>query len=324
MHALVALLLAAAPLSKEAVVERPVQVVGPLAVLAGAPIHADGVRGLAFTPDGKTLLSGDSSGRLVEWDAKERKVRRSFATAGYAVAAVVMRPDGGEALVLGYSQAWRWKPGAKELAEAPGLDGGARWSPDGKLLVLSDSSRVVQLVDGTTGKPLRTLGTHQPHDAERQNLMTPSSTAFSPDGKQLAVARWDQPTAIWDVATGTQLRTLPGTLHVDWSPDGKTLALDQGRISKRMTKLELLVVDAASGETRYTAPYPEARFSPDGRFLAALDDGGVVLLEPASGKVLTRLFSEGHRPGVFAFSADGKLLATGGEDATVRLWAVPR
>ena len=60
------------------------------------------------------------------------------------------------------------------------------------------------------------------------------------------------------------------------------------------------------------------------RFLAALDEGGVVLLDPASGKVLTRLFAEGHRPGVFAFSADGKLLATGGEDATVRLFPLAR
>lgn len=308
---------------------------GPAFALDGGDAaHADGVRALAFTPDGATLLSADSAGVLVEWDAKALTVRRRLSVEGSAIADLAMRPDGSQAIVRGYTRAWRWTPGGAALEELALPGSGVTWSPDGKLLAVSDSSRIVSVVDAK-GTLLRTFGEAQEHDGERQNLSSPSATAFSPDAGQLAVARWDQPVTVWDVASGKRLRTLPGTLNVDWSSDGKLIAVDLGRVSKRMEKLELQVLDAATGTARYTVPYPGARFSPDGRLLAAIDAGhtypkgavdpsAVVLLQASDGKGVARLSAEGHRPGAFAFSADGKTLATGGMDATVRIWRIGR
>src|SRR5205807_636394 len=74
-------------------------------------------------------------------------------------------------------------------------------------------------------------------------------------------------------------------------------------------------------------------FSPDGRHLAAVwgeggEDGsakpvtgqGAGVWEVATGKPLFRL--EGHEGAVrtVAYSPDGKTLATGGADGTLRLW----
>src|SRR3954452_508528 len=60
------------------------------------------------------------------------------------------------------------------------------------------------------------------------------SIAFSPDGKLLATASFDNTVKLWDFAAGKEVRTLTGhtgaVYCVVFSPDGQTLAsssLDQ-------------------------------------------------------------------------------------------------
>ena len=56
--------------------------------------------------------------------------------------------------------------------------------------------------------------------------------AFSPDGKRLASASWDQTVKVWDAVTGQKMLTLKGHTNrvysVAFSPDGHRLASASG------------------------------------------------------------------------------------------------
>ena len=122
------------------------------------------------------------------------------------------------------------------------------------------------------------------------------SVAFSPDGKTLASASWDNTIKLWDTATGQELRTLTGHTYwvaaVAFSPDGKTLA--SGGWDKTVK-----VWDVATGELKrtlsgHTGWVYTIAFSPDGKFLASGgNDHAVRLWDTATGRELAGLYALG-------------------------------
>jgi WD40 repeat protein len=159
-----------------------------------------------------------------------------------------------------------------------------------------------------------------------------SSVAFSPDGKLLASGSWDKTIKLWDVASGSLVRTLSGhtsgVRSVAFSPDGRLLA--SGSCRERIgtgiivcIKGELnLRWEVASGRfvvfslAAHTGWVTSVAFSPDGRLLASGSFDETIKLwdvTMATGSlVLVRTLS-GHTNWVFsvAFSPDGRLLASG-------------
>jgi WD40 repeat protein len=100
-------------------------------------------------------------------------------------------------------------------------------SPDDKTVAAADdTSSNIQLWDVESGEATFTLTGHHPNDTGSLGVY---GLAFCPDGTLLASASYDQTVRIWDVATGTELVSLPtsdelGAAVVAWSPDGSVLA----------------------------------------------------------------------------------------------------
>jgi WD40 repeat protein len=162
-------------------------------------------------------------------------------------------------------------PWADPFAPKRVLDQGGTqvgWSPDGALLAIAD--RGIALYDTRSWELARTVGSG-PADG----------FAFSPDGKTLAAIMGD--VRLFDVSTGAELRTLPGT-----------------RIS----------TSAASGYF--------LAFSPDGKALAVIIDEVVKFFDAATGEEINVLPTQGSY--AVAWSPDGKTLATAGWSNGFSTW----
>jgi WD40 repeat protein len=214
-------------------------------------------------------------------------------------------------------------PGGGVQWKAPGFGAevtSVAFAPDGKILASGDNDKTARLWDVATGRELHRLL----HDD------SVSSVAFDPSGTLLATGSKDAMARVWDTATGRvvfRIRHGEEVRKVAFSPDGRYLAAisTDGAIS---------VVDVHTRAERHRWNLGEAglglAFSADGAHLATASGEYAAVWDVATGKPIFRAQHASLSPPTrglnwiddVAFSADGKLLATAGRDATARVWDV--
>jgi WD40 repeat protein len=184
------------------------------------------VSAVAFSRDGKWLVSAHDQGTVLLWDAATATEVRSFKGHEGMVHSVALSPDGKLLVTGGIDRTIRvWDVAtAKELRHLGELADSIKcvaFSPDGLTVAAccGDYEGTVYLWEVEGG---RELGRLTPARARLYQL------AFSPDGKLLAGTGADNCLCVWEVATRAERCRFvgrgQGALAVAFAPDGRRVA----------------------------------------------------------------------------------------------------
>ena len=295
--------------------------------------RAGGVCAVAFSPDGRHVVSGTHTGNTLLWRVADGRKVASFDGHTGWVQAVAFSPDGrhivtGSADVMGhgYDNTLRlWNAASRREIACFDHSGGVSavaFSPDNRHIV--SAGNIVRLWDAAS-RPSRRI---EHHTANVRAL------AFSPDGRRIVSGSDDRTLRLWDVASGQSRRFEAHTAHVlavAFSPDGHHLASGSWDYTLRLW-------DAGTGRSRrffgtpvielksdeFTAEVASVAFSPDGRHIvfAARFDTGIRLREVANGRDIGQFIGHTDLVTAVVFSPDGRRIVSASADKTVRLWDV--
>lgn len=281
---------------------------------------------LAFSPDGKTLVSGGShlvaagrtSGELKVWDVQSGKLRVELKGHNDDVYSVKFTPDGHRIVSTGADGTVRiWsteqQPAPLSLNDLEAFATSVSFSRDGSRVAAGCYDNSVKLWNAQSGELMHSF---------EGGTGAVNGVAFSPDGTRIACVGRD--VRILDTKTGrpvVDFRAIATIERVRFSPDGRWIACSDRSGMLRIWDAE--TADQIRAIKADSARLSDIVFSNDGRRLATVGHGSslAVRIWDARSGLLVRSLT-GHRGGIdaVAFSPDGRTIVSGSLDKTIKIW----
>ena len=291
--------------------------------------HADPVRCLEVSPDGKTIASAtglwgvNQPGEIKLWDAHTGKQIAIIHGHSGPVMSLAFSPDS-QTLASASVGFGIYKPANVKI-----------WNLQGQLLVSLppplDHAYVLAFnlggnllaIGGFESVYIWNLATGKLHRKLTGHTGPILDIAFDPTGTSLATASRDGSSRVFELETGKETQVFSGfgdLRNVAYSPDGSTLVftnyggdLRLWNVSKPPQELEKFSYSVR--------PITGIAFSPEGRRIGlSSQDGTAIIVDIRTGKELKHI--RAHDGNVFdlEFAENGRRIITSGVDGLVRVW----
>ncbi len=321
--------------------------------------HNGMVSGVAFSPDGKKIVTTSTDSTAKIWNAVSGNLLDDLTGhTGYIYGGTFS--NDGEKIITASADStakiWDVASG-KLITTLRGHTGpvySAVFSPDGKKIVTASGDKTAKIWDASSGKVIFNL---------RKDTNAIYSAAFSADGKKVLTTSYND-ARIWDVATGAMMFNLKEEQNEVYSAafsfDGEkvlTTCYDGIRVwdvssGRKLSDIKdsysfyaafspdgneivtasldstIKIWDVVSGimlvqSKKYTDDISMVIFSPDGKnIVTAADDNTAQIWDANSGELINNLAAHTNYITNLAFSPDGKKIATASADHTVKIWDI--
>jgi len=314
--------------------------------------HAEGrsvpaILSLAFSRDGRILVTGESWHRLRIWDVETGKERIPLLGHEGIMDSLAFSPDGKSLATVARDDTLRlWD--VETLRESRVIGIGRQgsgptfsqpaFSPDGRILAAPMGARTIRLWDVASGTGIRTLELHA------SGLQ---SVIFSPNGCFLTWSDMHDRVGTWDIVKGRNLYTLKAEptrelsirgMHffpmrrIAFSPDSTIFA--SGSEDETVCLWDVAKGKQLRNIITSDAGFNCLAFSPTGSLIvtgeglhydgssSGIRKSSLSLYAVASGKRLLEM--KGHEQPVscVAFAPDGRTIVSCSDDETIRVWEV--
>ncbi|WP_162918413.1 caspase family protein [Taklimakanibacter deserti] len=282
--------------------------------------HANLVRAVAFSPDGRLVLSG-GYGTIKLWDKETGRLLRVFRGHSNWVTHLLVSPDGSRILSGSADNTvklWDAASGLllRDFRGHQGWINAVAMSPDGRKILSTANDRTARLWDAETGGTINTI---------TNDIFSFSSAAFSSDGRLFLLK--GASVTLWDTNAVQILKNIPAPQFnpyfgkVGFSADDRQiLATDGVQVVSQWeaasgSLLNTTSLDGPPDETRTTILSPDSR-----QVLSGRTNGVISLWDSSSGKPVQVISAHSGAVAALAFSPDGRQILTGGEDRAIILW----